>query len=117
MMNRALLDKIVNSVLYEGYMLYPYRRSALKNQHRWNFGLVYPAGMSPCMMVTECLLQGGADASVSVEVRFLQLHEEDSWQEAFERSVLVESAGNHQFEFPGIRGQVEVTRDDLQDGL
>jgi len=43
-----VVDTIVNTVLYEGYMLYPYRRSALKNKHRWNFGLVYPDGLEPC---------------------------------------------------------------------
>src|SRR5262249_8846648 len=46
-MTSEFVDKIVNSVLYEGYMLYPYRRSSLKNQHRWNFGLVYPDGLEP----------------------------------------------------------------------
>ena len=34
--------RIADAVLYEGYMLWPYRRSALKNQRRWTFGGVYP---------------------------------------------------------------------------
>ena len=33
---------IADAVLYEGYVLWPYRRSALKNQRRWTFGGVYP---------------------------------------------------------------------------
>jgi hypothetical protein len=33
---------IADAVLYEGYVLWPYRRSALKNTHRWTFGGVYP---------------------------------------------------------------------------
>ena len=41
-MNVELVDKIVKAVLYEGYMLYPYRPSAVKNQQRFNFGVVYP---------------------------------------------------------------------------
>jgi hydrogenase maturation protease len=34
--------QIADAVLYEGYILWPYRRSALKNQQRWTFGRVYP---------------------------------------------------------------------------
>ena len=33
---------IADAVLYEGYLLWPYSRSALKNQRRWTFGGVYP---------------------------------------------------------------------------
>ena len=38
-----LVEKIANAVLYEGYLLYPYRSSAVKNRQRWNFGVVYPS--------------------------------------------------------------------------
>ena len=31
-MNRELVDKVVHAVLYEGYILYPYRASSKKNQ-------------------------------------------------------------------------------------
>ena len=33
---------IADAVLYEGYILWPYRRSALKNQRRWTFGGIHP---------------------------------------------------------------------------
>ncbi len=63
-MNAALVDQIVKAVLYEGYMLYPYRPSAVKNRQRFNFGVVYPRayseaqrGMDACAMQTECLVQ------------------------------------------------------------
>ncbi|MBA2284899.1 MAG: hypothetical protein H0W02_05415, partial [Ktedonobacteraceae bacterium] len=36
------VKEIANAVLYEGYLLYPYRQSALKNRTRWTFGAVYP---------------------------------------------------------------------------
>ncbi len=36
------VEKIAEAVLYEGYMLYPYRASAIKNQQRWNFGVLCP---------------------------------------------------------------------------
>jgi hypothetical protein len=72
------VEKIASAVLYEGYLLWPYRRSALKNQKRWTFGGVFPAGFSetarsgdPCEMQTQCLACG-ADPTVSVKVKFLQ---------------------------------------------
>ena len=40
--NGRLVDEIANAVLYEGYILYPYRASALKNRQRFNFGVVAP---------------------------------------------------------------------------
>ena len=41
--NLERVEKIAEAVLYEGYMLYPYRASAVKNQQRWNFGVLMPA--------------------------------------------------------------------------
>jgi hydrogenase maturation protease len=70
--------QIADAVLYEGYVLWPYRRSALKNQRRWTFGGVYPEAHSrgrdddPHVMRTDCLLEG-ADASIDVRVRFLHV--------------------------------------------
>ena len=70
---------IADACLYEGYILWPYRRSALKNQQRFTFGGVYPPGHSkrhpddPQRMQTEVLLQGGEGARVEVTVRFLQV--------------------------------------------
>jgi hypothetical protein len=66
---------IADAVLYEGYVLWPYRRSALKNAQRWTFGGVYPRAYSdePCTMQTQCLLEGTEEARVSVDVRFLQV--------------------------------------------
>jgi hypothetical protein len=70
---------IADAVLYEGYVLWPYRRSALKNQRRWTFGGVYPqahhAGRDddPCEMRTDCLLETSGDAEVDVAVRFLHV--------------------------------------------
>jgi hypothetical protein len=70
---------IADAVLYEGYILWPYRRSALKNQRRWTFGGVYPRAHSeqhpddPSTMRTQCLLAGGPDATVEVRVRFLHV--------------------------------------------
>jgi hypothetical protein len=71
--------QIADAVLYEGYMLWPYRRSALKNRRRWTFGGVYPRGHSdgrvddPWLSQTQCLLEAEGEASLDVRVRFLHL--------------------------------------------
>ena len=36
--------KVADAVLYEGYVLYPYRASSAKNQTRWQFGVIMPPG-------------------------------------------------------------------------
>lgn len=79
-MNRELAMKVADALLYEGYMLYPYRRSALKNRQRWAFGTLYPAdyeevgrGTERNSMHSECLLKTEGCAGVSVQLRFLQL--------------------------------------------
>jgi len=70
---------IARTVLYEGYILWPYRRSALKNQQRWTFGGVFPRAYSSIhpddasAMRTECLLVGDAQTSVFVRVHFLHV--------------------------------------------
>ena len=79
-MNRELAMKIADAVLYEGYMLYPYRPSALKNRQRWSFGILYPptygevaAGTERSEMHSECLVKVAAGARLEIQLRFLQL--------------------------------------------
>ena len=43
-MNLDAVRQIADAVLYEGYLLYPYRASAVKNRSRWQFGVLMPAG-------------------------------------------------------------------------
>ncbi|HLK64356.1 MAG TPA: hypothetical protein VKU19_13005 [Bryobacteraceae bacterium] len=78
----SLVEKIADAVLYEGYLLYPYRSSAVKNRQRFNFGIVYPetysaagGGIEPCEMQTQCLAAGSQEMSLSVQVRCLRLVE------------------------------------------
>lgn len=78
-MNQTLVDRIVNAVLYEGYILYPYRPS-VKNRQRWTFGGLYPqaysaaqAGAEPWTMRTECPVLGNPRTTLTVTVRFLHL--------------------------------------------
>ncbi|MGW0710884.1 hypothetical protein ACWD4G_33850 [Streptomyces sp. NPDC002643] len=72
----ALARQVADAVLFEGYVLYPYRASAAKNRLRWQFGvLVPPAWGAECeeydFQHTECLMEPKAGATLSVEVRFL----------------------------------------------
>src|SRR5271155_6236408 len=95
-MNFGAVEKIADAVLYEGYLLYPYRQSAVKNQQRFNFGVLYPkaycelqSGAEAWEMRTECLLSGEAigEASVDIKVRFLQMVNRSGRQEGVEREA------------------------------
>lgn len=105
-MNSDPVDVIARTLLYEGYLLYPYRPSAVKNQQRFNFGVLYPqmyaehadgsAGSDAWQLQTQCPVQGNAETQLDVAVRFLQLierqpqgHSTDGWHEAIEREVPV----------------------------
>jgi hypothetical protein len=107
--------KIADAVLYEGYVLYPYRASSAKNQVRWQFGVLAPrewsdaGGCEHSWSQTECLIEG--EFEIAGTVRFLQIqrriveklidtdtfHEVESleaeaelwttWDEAIEREV------------------------------
>ena len=111
--------KIAEAVLYEGYLLWPYRRSARKNQQRWTFGGVYPREYSvargeddPWIMQTQFLVQAHEKSTIEVTVRFLHVVERKigkkaggalqfvdelrvggelylSWDEAAEREIAV----------------------------
>jgi hypothetical protein len=71
--------KVADAVLYEGYLLYPYRRSAQKNRTRFQFGVLMPPPYravdehEPSASQTECLLECPADAEADIGLRFLHL--------------------------------------------
>ncbi|MFF5978766.1 hypothetical protein ACFY78_07910 [Streptomyces olindensis] len=86
----AQLSAVADAVLYEGYLLYPYRRSSAKNRVRWQFGVLFPRdwvesdgpvvpGVSGSAdswyQRTECLLRirRPGSASVRVRIRYLQM--------------------------------------------
>lgn len=78
-MSFELGKAVADAVLYEGYVLYPYRASAVKNQVRWQFGVVVPRGYAdeggsePWAMQTECLIEPQGTPQLAVRVRFLQV--------------------------------------------
>jgi hypothetical protein len=76
-----LARKVADCVLFEGYLLYPYRASARKNQVRWQFGVLVPPGYTDggehSDMRTECLVEPGRTGheapTLEVTVRFLRV--------------------------------------------
>ncbi len=93
-MSFGLAETVANAILYEGYVLYPYRASSGKNRVRFQFGVVAPrayveaGGSDSWEMQTECLLEAGkvgevgkvgdsgepgASPRLDLKVRFLQL--------------------------------------------
>lgn len=75
----SLARAVADAVLYEGYLLYPYRASSAKNQARWQFGVLGPPGAAASSageepdMAADCLLQPGPAARIEVHLRFLHL--------------------------------------------
>ncbi|MEU7456201.1 hypothetical protein [Streptosporangium roseum] len=76
-MPMEIARRVADAVLYEGYLLYPYRASAAKNRVRWQFGVLVPPGFTataePSASVTECLLERADDAVVRLRLRFLHV--------------------------------------------
>ena len=95
-MDFSLVDPIARALLYEGYRLYPYRTSSLKNGRACAFGSLYPRAycqangdIEPWSMQIECLARGDEAACVNVIVRFLTAHV----QEVSEQEVALPAIG------------------------
>ncbi len=102
-----MVEKVANAVLYEGYMLYPYTASSVKNRQRWNFGVLSPPAYDASEMQTECLVLG--DASVNVRVRFLQDIGTATIERRIELSgIRLASPLDAHFHFEPIQGEVEA---------
>jgi hypothetical protein len=119
-MSVELARQIADAILFEGYVLYPYRASAQKNQARWQFGVLAVSGSDePTTSQTEFLIEGvGNDEAaagggeLAILLRFLQVQTrcgEPPWDEGVVREVpvrvpLARAAGHevvHPFSFHG----------------
>jgi hypothetical protein len=109
---------VADAVVYEGYILYPYRASAQKNRTRWQFGVLMPADYADAepnesaFSQTECVLETDDDAEITVVLRYLQVQRRTirdvtgtqidslnldgasitAWDEAVEHQVVVGAA-------------------------
>lgn len=128
---RARARAVADAVLYEGYLLYPYRANSRKNQSRWQFGVLGPPGAAEAGfgedagLGAQCLLEASAAATLTLTVRFLQLQRRQvrdadanpvpeltvgertwiSWDEAVEREIVIGPvpmiAATTPFDIPG----------------
>jgi hypothetical protein len=101
--NLDSVRNIADAVLYEGYILYPYRASAQKNRSRWQFGVIMAPGYAAADPSetsgtrAECILEHAGQPAVRVILRFLQVQRRtrggEGWDEAVEREVEVTADG------------------------
>jgi hypothetical protein len=115
---QATARAVADAVVYEGYILYPYRASAQKNRTRWQFGVLMPADYADAepnesaFSRTECVLEADDDAEITVVLRYLQVQRRTirdvtgaqiealdldgasitAWDEAVEHQVVVGAA-------------------------
>ncbi|MGW0057124.1 hypothetical protein A5780_22390 [Nocardia sp. 852002-20019_SCH5090214] len=118
--SRARARAVADAVLYEGYLLYPYRADARKNRCRWQFGVLGPVGAHASGLGEESELAGqmpiapDGDSVLRFTLRFLQLQHRAAagtsrpdWDEAVEREISVGPcapvAVTVPFEVPGGR--------------
>jgi hypothetical protein len=91
--------QVADAILYEGYVLYPYRASAQKNRSRWQFGVLMPpdyVAADPSERSStqaECVFEHSGGPAVEVAVRFLQVQRrttvpgQPTWDEATEHEI------------------------------
>ncbi|HEX3468330.1 MAG TPA: hypothetical protein VHT05_09655 [Candidatus Elarobacter sp.] len=106
---------IAQTVLYEGYLLWPYRRSAAKNQHRFTIGGLLPAAYaaSVCDRARarfDALVEGN-DPRFDVEVRFLRLRHRQVLRNGEPVDTLI--AGEREYLTWDEATEEAVTRDDI----
>jgi hypothetical protein len=110
-----VLAPLVDSLLYEGYALYPYTPDATKNATPTPFGIVYPPAYAARLdtafdhLRVECLLDAGPDVRLTAEVRFLASsgprHEAQAHTAALPQATLAELAAEElveTFAFDGV---------------
>lgn len=82
----SILENLTKTVLYEGYSIFPYHRSAIKNQKPIPFGVIYPEEYhkynhyAPSLMQTECVVNTESQVSININVRFLHLIKTEVFQ-------------------------------------
>jgi hypothetical protein len=122
--------QVADAVLYEGYLLYPYRASSPKNQVRWQFGILGPEGAAAAgvgeepTMSAEVVVESERRATLDVYLRFLQVQsrvverrtDDDGWSPVDELLV----SGSHWIAYhEAVSREVpllDLSLDELGDG-
>jgi hypothetical protein len=107
------VEALVESLLWEGYALYPYTPGSVKNATPTPFGIVYPPAYAAANppAASELVLEAALldPAPVSAVVRFLQPR--GAGHEADERRIVLSGPGELPFSFDGLRGHVSLAVD------
>lgn len=116
---KSHLERLVDSLLFEGYALYPYTPGATKNATPTPFGIVYPSDYAQNQTHAFDRMQMqfivSKDAVVTGEVRFLQASGEK--HRAVERRVQLGVApAKVSFDFDDLEGVAQIDTDILPDG-
>ena len=116
---KSHLERLVDSLLFEGYALYPYTPGATKNATPTPFGIVYPRDYAQTQTHAFDRMQMqfivSKEAVVTGEVRFLQASGEK--HRAVERRVQLGVAPSKvSFDFDDLEGVAEIDTDILPDG-
>src|SRR5580700_9601607 len=91
--SQSILNEVTNTLLYEGYSLFPYHRSAVKNQKPIPFGIVFPKMYAKynkyfsAEMQAECIVRGKGNIGVEITCRFLHLLKGDGGWQTIERKI------------------------------
>jgi len=124
------VDELLQTLLYEGYALYPYTPGATKNATPTPFGIVYPPAYAAGAPTTfdhvrmAAIAEGDADARLSVEAHFLEHSGErhagiarrvDLPETTFAR--LAEEPVTVVFAFDAVHGRARMTAQPLGAGL
>lgn len=112
-------EKICNALLYEGYALFPYRKNSLKNQKRFNFGVLSPKIWAKKQInehffqQTEFFVLADSDAEINFKIRFLQLSNDEEWQTAIEQEIIgsfnLKKTGNIEYQEGKLRGKIKFS--------
>jgi hypothetical protein len=107
------VERLLSTLLYEGYALYPYTPGATKNATPTPFGIVYPPAYAAGGAHTfdrarmQLVLEPGE--TLSGTLAFLE--------ESGERRVEVEAESALEFAFDDVRGRVRLATTPLEGGL
>ena len=109
------MNELVDTLLYEGYALYPYTPGATKNATPTPFGIVYPPAYAETLpsaydhLELRCVVEG-ADPEIDCEVRFLAPSGERH------RAEPQRATGTGDFRFGDLHVHVELSRTELGEG-
>jgi hypothetical protein len=111
---------IADAVLYEGFLLFPYSNRALKNQARWQFGVLMPGGYAdtsePTSLQSQMVVIPQAQqgrGTITILLRFLQSGQMPVEREVERTAQLREGRVEFPFDVDVLRGAIvlDIVRD------